>query len=89
MRAILFVLSLFAMAQSAAADQFIATFMNPNHPRNLNITITQMDAGGGTTTRRRCGGTAACHGCAAVRRNGGAPARRGGEAVVAVARWCG
>lgn len=34
--------------QTASADQFIATFMNPSHPRNLNITITQLGANGAT-----------------------------------------
>ncbi len=48
-------LLLLLSAQTALADQFIATFMNPNHPRNLNITITQLDSGGNTldTDRRR------------------------------------
>ena len=46
---------LLATVQTASADQFIATFMNPNHPRSLNIEITQFDAGGATldTDRRR------------------------------------
>jgi hypothetical protein len=46
---------LFLSAQTALADQFIATFMNPSHPRNLNIGITQLNGSGGTisTDNRR------------------------------------
>lgn len=35
-------------SQSAMADQFIAMFNSPNHPRSLPITITQLDAAGNT-----------------------------------------
>ncbi len=55
MRKYLTIMAFLASAGAASADQFIATFLNPNHPRNLNITITQMDASGGVldTDRRR------------------------------------
>jgi hypothetical protein len=55
MRLVISALLLLATAQTASADQFIATFMNPNHPRNLRIEITQFDANGATldTDRRR------------------------------------
>ncbi len=55
MRLFLSALLLFATVQTASADQFIATFLNPNHPRSLSIEITQFNAGGTTldTDRRR------------------------------------
>lgn len=55
MRIFISALLFFATVQTANADQFIATFLNPNHPRSLNIEITQFSAGGATldTDRRR------------------------------------
>lgn len=55
MRIKLAALALILSAPAAMADQFIATFSNPNHPRNLRIAITQLDANGGTisTDNRR------------------------------------
>jgi len=55
MRYFLSALALLATTQMASADQFIATFLNPNHPNALNIEITQFDAGGATldTDQRR------------------------------------
>jgi len=55
MRLLLSAFLLMAMAQTASADQFIATFLNPGHPRTLNIEITQFSASGATldADRRR------------------------------------
>jgi len=55
MRYFISALVLLATTQMASADQFIATFLNPNHPRALNIEIIQYDADGATldTDRRR------------------------------------
>ena len=55
MRLFIATLLLLATAETAIADQFIATFLNPDHPRTLNIEITQYDAGGATldADRRR------------------------------------
>ena len=55
MRIRLAALALLLSAPAALADQFIATFSNPSHPRNLNIPITQLNASGGTisTDNRR------------------------------------
>ncbi len=46
MRLTLAALALMATTGTAVADQFIATFFNANHPRNLRITMTQFDAAG-------------------------------------------
>lgn len=55
MRIKLAALALMLSAPAAFADQFIATFSNPNHPRSLQIAITQLNASGGTisTDNRR------------------------------------
>lgn len=55
MRLYLAALALALSAQGALADQFIATFMNPNHPAALPISITQLNASGGaiSTDNRR------------------------------------
>ena len=55
MRLFISALLLFATVQTASADQFIATFLNPNHPRSLSIEIAQFSASGATldTDRRR------------------------------------
>jgi len=55
MRITLAALALMLSAPAALADQFIATFSNPNHPRALNIAITQLNSSGGTisTDNRR------------------------------------
>jgi len=48
MRFPLSALALVFSAQAALADQFIATFMSPDHPRNLRIGITQLNSSGST-----------------------------------------
>ncbi len=55
MRLLISAALLLASAHMATADQFIATFTNPSHPRTLNITMTQFGSGGQTldTDRRR------------------------------------
>ena len=55
MRLKLAALALMLSAPAALADQFIATFSNPSHPRNLQIAITQLNASGATisTDNRR------------------------------------
>ncbi|MGI3183612.1 hypothetical protein [Nioella aestuarii] len=55
MRIRLAAFALLLTAPAAFADQFIATFSNPSHPRNLNISITQLNSAGGTisTDNRR------------------------------------
>ena len=55
MRIFITAAALLLSGQAALADQFIATFMNPQHPRNLSISISQLDAGGSTinTDNRR------------------------------------
>lgn len=55
MRCMITAIALLLSAQTALADQFIATFSNPSHPRNLRIAITQLNAAGATidTDNRR------------------------------------